>query len=217
MWSASDGRAWWQCLHGEQLHAFQLSPCGGWLATAGVERISLWSTTSGRQESELVGRFKSFAGIVVTEHGEKVVATDGQRLHVWHGLSGSRASVLDIGAGVENLALLPCGRLLSVFSQQGAMVWNLETLTVQSVFERSGGGDFKVYTVAASSGIVAACGGEPKWPWGQHAAVWDPRTGKRLVAILGDLRPQLAIWTRSWPPCAIGVAPQRSMSSLLSA
>lgn len=216
LWNVTDGSILREIVQpGEPMQLAELSGCGR-LFAVGQRRLYLWSTADGRLVGEAFGEFKTSAGVAITDGGNRVIVSDGPALLVWS-IDSAQHLALDGLHDIDKLALLPCGRRLVVFAHEAAVVLDLATMEPLRTLDRSGGFYLRVQTIAVADDIVAACGSEPAWPWGQKTAIWDRRTGRQLTSMSRDMPPMLGIFDTPWPPCAVEVAARRSMSSLLAA
>lgn len=127
-----------QAAHGNWVRDLSLSADGSRLVTAGLDEVaSLWDVSSSQairrlrsfdwkqQETNEVTQSDLYAARIID--GEQVVVAGEDRvIRVWNARSGELIHKLEGHLGpVENLTLLPDGKLLSVSDDGTGLVWSL--------------------------------------------------------------------------------------------
>lgn len=209
IWSAVDGNELHELRQiSDGVRALELSPCGQKLLTIGDRAVYVWDAGSGKIEREIPWTARVPFGIAVARGGAVLAMTslNTRVVAVFDGTTGTASSRLHTnGALIFAIAMLPGADRLAVFTSAGAAIWDARSgEQVHALQGSEAGGGFLPSCLAASAGLVAACGAELRRRDELRAMVWDAATGQRLHDETEAEVPR--VWGGA-PACFVSVRP----------
>lgn len=207
VWNATTGSLIERFATEGKPRVFALSPCGEKLVTLSISPASdllVWDIATGTLERSLAAAVRAPTAITTSEGARTVaVSTAAGDVRVFRGDELSWSTVES--RGVVDVAILPRRDRLLVATDEAVSIFDTNSGARLAELDTQGGG---IERIAVGQRFVAACGSPASWGARSRSIVWDGRTGKRLITVVG---PEVASETEEWP-CVVAVGPSGALS-----
>lgn len=133
VWNAETGEIMWSRNPGDASRRLAFSASSGTLVSVGEKGIRIWNIYSGYQTkySDLQG----WSNVQFSEDGRRFLTSDmNSSVQIIEASSGKIIQKIPGGGWGFSSALSPSGRWVACFSQQGIVIWNVETAKPEKSF-----------------------------------------------------------------------------------